>query len=169
LWKAAFGTSVVPGSGSDGNGNGVIDAADYVIWRKNQGKSFPGIGSGADDGGGAAVAETLGDSRLAERLTIIAADSSTLTPTRQVGRTRHLERQGAAGEGLELESSQDRALMAWIAQSAIFSIVESAFGQSDTAHRAGFHEGHIESLELALVELGDRALANGLAQLRALS
>jgi hypothetical protein len=31
---------------ADGSGNGVVDAADYVIWRKNLGMSL-GSGSGA--------------------------------------------------------------------------------------------------------------------------
>jgi hypothetical protein len=35
-WRATFGTAVFPGSGADGNYNGVVDTADYVIWRKNQ-------------------------------------------------------------------------------------------------------------------------------------
>lgn len=32
-WKSSFAQQVTPGSGSDGNRNGVIDAADYVFWR----------------------------------------------------------------------------------------------------------------------------------------
>jgi hypothetical protein len=43
VWRGEFGGSVAPGTGADGNGNGVIDAADYVIWRKN-------IGAGAGTG-----------------------------------------------------------------------------------------------------------------------
>lgn len=37
VWRGGLGTSVTPGTGADGNGNGVIDAADYVIWRKQLG------------------------------------------------------------------------------------------------------------------------------------
>jgi hypothetical protein len=34
VWRSTFGQSVaIAGSGADGNGNGVIDAADYVTWR----------------------------------------------------------------------------------------------------------------------------------------
>jgi hypothetical protein len=32
-WKSSFGQQVAPGSGADGNRNGIIDAADYVFWR----------------------------------------------------------------------------------------------------------------------------------------
>lgn len=35
MWRMNFGATVAAGSGADGNGNGVIDAADYVVWRKN--------------------------------------------------------------------------------------------------------------------------------------
>jgi hypothetical protein len=35
-WQATFGALVFPGSGADGNGNAVVDAADYVIWRRNR-------------------------------------------------------------------------------------------------------------------------------------
>jgi hypothetical protein len=35
VWKNGFGGSVTAGSSADGNGNGVIDAADYVIWRNS--------------------------------------------------------------------------------------------------------------------------------------
>lgn len=35
-WRSEFGqTADPPGSGSDGNINGVVDGADYVVWRKN--------------------------------------------------------------------------------------------------------------------------------------
>jgi hypothetical protein len=33
-WKETFGQSVSPGDGADGNRNGRVDAADYVVWRK---------------------------------------------------------------------------------------------------------------------------------------
>jgi hypothetical protein len=36
IWLASFGAPAVPaGQGADGNHNGVIDAADYVVWRKS--------------------------------------------------------------------------------------------------------------------------------------
>jgi hypothetical protein len=34
-WRASYGLSVPLGSGADGNGNAVVDAADFVIWRNN--------------------------------------------------------------------------------------------------------------------------------------
>jgi len=33
-WRAAYGKFVAQGNGADGNGNAVVDAADYVTWRK---------------------------------------------------------------------------------------------------------------------------------------
>jgi hypothetical protein len=34
IWKSQF-PFVGPGLNSDGNGNGVVDAADYTVWRDN--------------------------------------------------------------------------------------------------------------------------------------
>lgn len=36
VWRGSFGGSVTPGTSADGNNNGVIDAADYVIWRDHR-------------------------------------------------------------------------------------------------------------------------------------
>lgn len=44
VWRASDGSTVTPGTGADGNNNGVIDAGDYVIWRKGQSAA---AGSGA--------------------------------------------------------------------------------------------------------------------------
>lgn len=54
VWRGDFGESVTAGTGADGNGDGTIDAADYVVWRKN----FELAGSGG--GTGAAVPELSG-------------------------------------------------------------------------------------------------------------
>jgi hypothetical protein len=43
VWRGDFGDTVTAGTGADGNANGMIDAADYVVWRKN----LIGVGSGA--------------------------------------------------------------------------------------------------------------------------
>jgi hypothetical protein len=44
VWRGGFGGSITPGTGADGNGNGIIDGADYVVWRNNL---TSGTGSGA--------------------------------------------------------------------------------------------------------------------------
>jgi hypothetical protein len=35
LWKSTFGAIVGPGTGADGNNDGHINAADYVVWRRH--------------------------------------------------------------------------------------------------------------------------------------
>lgn len=35
LWKLTFGDATAPGDAADGNRNGIVDAADYAIWRNN--------------------------------------------------------------------------------------------------------------------------------------
>jgi GH43 family beta-xylosidase len=39
VWRATFGAPVLSTTSADGNGNGVIDAADYVLWRKREGSA----------------------------------------------------------------------------------------------------------------------------------
>jgi autotransporter-associated beta strand protein len=34
VWMADYGKTVPPGTGADGTGNGIVDAGDYLIWRK---------------------------------------------------------------------------------------------------------------------------------------
>jgi hypothetical protein len=34
FWRANFGLAVPPGTGADGTGDGMVDTADYVVWRK---------------------------------------------------------------------------------------------------------------------------------------
>jgi sugar lactone lactonase YvrE len=43
-WKADFGKLVAKGNGADGNGDGVVDAADYTVWRDHLNAA---LGSGA--------------------------------------------------------------------------------------------------------------------------
>jgi sugar lactone lactonase YvrE len=45
-WKADFDKLVAKGNGADGNGDGVVDAADYVIWRANLGHGGAVMGPG---------------------------------------------------------------------------------------------------------------------------
>ncbi|MCO6047477.1 lamin tail domain-containing protein [Aeoliella sp. ICT_H6.2] len=40
-WKLQFGTTVTPGSESDGSGDGMVDLADYVVWRNHLGATLP--------------------------------------------------------------------------------------------------------------------------------
>lgn len=47
-WSADFGKHVARGNGADGNANGKVDAADYVLWRKSA--MSPGAGAAADVG-----------------------------------------------------------------------------------------------------------------------
>jgi hypothetical protein len=34
MWRSSLGNIVTPGTKADGNGDGVIDAGDYIFWRK---------------------------------------------------------------------------------------------------------------------------------------
>ncbi|WP_442481650.1 chitobiase/beta-hexosaminidase C-terminal domain-containing protein [Aeoliella sp. SH292] len=40
VWKGSFGATIAVGTGADGNGDGVVNLADYTIWRDNLGASL---------------------------------------------------------------------------------------------------------------------------------
>jgi hypothetical protein len=43
VWRQSAGTAH---TAADGNKDGVVDAADYVLWRNNEGSSLPGVAAG---------------------------------------------------------------------------------------------------------------------------
>jgi hypothetical protein len=47
LWRDTDGQNVAVGSGADGDGDGTIDAGDYDFWRARFGNAVPGSGFGA--------------------------------------------------------------------------------------------------------------------------
>jgi hypothetical protein len=50
LWRDTLGQSVANGSGADGSGNGLIDQDDYTLWRAHFGQT-PGVGATAGPAG----------------------------------------------------------------------------------------------------------------------
>ena len=55
LWRSKFGNTVTAGTSADGNENGIVDAADYVVWRKNYTGPLSGDGESSSDGLSSAV------------------------------------------------------------------------------------------------------------------
>ncbi|HEY4233676.1 MAG TPA: dockerin type I domain-containing protein, partial [Lacipirellulaceae bacterium] len=55
IWRDTFGRTVTTGTGADGNANGTIDNADYGLWKSHFGPALPGAGS--DAGRAGAVSE----------------------------------------------------------------------------------------------------------------
>ena len=47
VWRDTVGQSVYPGTGADGDGDGMVDQGDYAVWTSHFGLSGPGAGSGA--------------------------------------------------------------------------------------------------------------------------
>jgi len=45
VWREKLGQTVPPFSGADGSGNGAIDQADWAVWKANFGKTAPGGGA----------------------------------------------------------------------------------------------------------------------------
>ena len=54
MWRDTLGQNVPVGTGADGDGNGIIQTADYNVWKANFGKA---AGSGALFSSGATVPE----------------------------------------------------------------------------------------------------------------
>jgi len=54
VWRDTLGQTVTTGTGADGNGNGVIDSNDYAFWRAHFGMT---AGSGSSTATSAAVPE----------------------------------------------------------------------------------------------------------------
>jgi hypothetical protein len=48
VWRDTLGQSVTPGNGADGNANGMIDNGDYDFWKSHFGDVLAGAGSSAD-------------------------------------------------------------------------------------------------------------------------
>jgi hypothetical protein len=86
VWRQSFASTT--DLAADGNLNGVVDAADYVIWRDNLGKSLPPMGSSTN--------LLLGAGIVPEPSTLVlllAGASSSLLVRR--GRARHAARLAA--------------------------------------------------------------------------
>jgi lysozyme len=64
LWRNTMGQNVLPGRGADGNLNGVIDAGDFEVWRANFGKLVPNVPSGAGASSVAGVPEPAASALL---------------------------------------------------------------------------------------------------------
>ena len=48
VWRKTFGQTVPAFSGADGDGNGTIDQEDYAVWRSHFGNTAPGTGANLD-------------------------------------------------------------------------------------------------------------------------
>jgi hypothetical protein len=48
VWREALGANVVAYSSADGNGNGIVDQADYDVWTMHFGQTFAGESGGAE-------------------------------------------------------------------------------------------------------------------------
>lgn len=78
VYRNTFGDTVTPGEGADGSGNGMIDLADYDQWANNYGESGGGAGIGWTESGGS-DANLLGELYLgAAGSTIEAGESISL-------------------------------------------------------------------------------------------
>jgi FG-GAP repeat/Dockerin type I domain len=62
VWRDQLGTDVEPGSGADGNRDGAVDEDDYKIWKANFGRSW--MGSNASVPANTSARKAAGNSRI---------------------------------------------------------------------------------------------------------
>ncbi len=84
IWRKVLDQNVMPFTGADGSGNGLIDEADYLVWRANFGKTLPPPAFGS---GAGAVAALPPREDLAE-----LADTSSAEPATPVRGSKDEER-----------------------------------------------------------------------------
>jgi hypothetical protein len=54
VWRDSLGAHVTAYSGADGNGNGIVDQADYLVWKNNFGATAGGSSGSGSGASGAA-------------------------------------------------------------------------------------------------------------------
>jgi hypothetical protein len=54
VWRKYFGTSVTAGTNGDGTGDGAVDESDYALWKRSFGRMVPVLGGGEGTAGDAA-------------------------------------------------------------------------------------------------------------------
>jgi hypothetical protein len=59
LWRDTPGGSVSAATGADGNGDGMVDALDYSVWKTNFGQTLPILGPGSAAATAPALAELV--------------------------------------------------------------------------------------------------------------
>ena len=74
VWRKSFGQPVTPFSGADGDGSGMVDDDDYAFWRARFGNTLPGAGAAVESG---AVPEPA-----AAALALLACALAVLAPRR---------------------------------------------------------------------------------------
>jgi hypothetical protein len=83
VWRDHLGQTVTPFSGADGDGSGVIDQGDYTFWKNHFGNVVPGAGSGA----GTVAAAQLQEVAPAAVVTQTLVDSSNSSGSTATGGT----------------------------------------------------------------------------------
>jgi GH43 family beta-xylosidase len=110
LWRTTFGGAIFPGVAADGNASGTADAGDYVLWRK---ASAPASQLSVAVESGATLA---GDSTSPAKLELKTAASgiSTLLVTPAVSTSRRSTIVWQSAAISPEERHRDDALLAWI-------------------------------------------------------
>jgi hypothetical protein len=71
LWRDRLGSAVTPYTSADGDGNGIVDAADYEVWKANFGRTLPA---------GAAAGEAVGSGELGVASVVAEGEAMSAEP-----------------------------------------------------------------------------------------
>jgi hypothetical protein len=93
IWRHNVGSTTA--LDADGNLNGIVDAADYVVYRENFGMSLPGAGSAAQGGGGFGGGLLVSSAAAPEPCAAVLLLSAGIAAVSARGRGRLLAPRGA--------------------------------------------------------------------------
>jgi hypothetical protein len=158
VWRRAMGSAVAPGTGADGNGDGVVNHSDFELWKGNFGiageqpaaPSQPGSASQASAVAGREVAKAPPTAaELAKR----SATPTTFSRPRTLARS---VREKLAPRQVE---AADSALAAWVASRLSGSVARQEiagvrFGRDHAAESAMEARGKLIALDAAFSRLG---------------
>jgi hypothetical protein len=111
VWRKTLDTSVPNYSGADGNGNGVVDQDDHAVWRAHFGQTLP-----AEAGSLVAAAPAAPEPTTAVLFGAgLVAMCGTFFHRSQLRRTRHRANRRHAVHRPQLEPLEQRSLLAFLA------------------------------------------------------
>jgi hypothetical protein len=118
MWRETLGAQVTPFSGADGNGNGLVDEADYEVWRSQFGQTLPppmAARVATNLGGPSAAPEEL-SYRPEPRSLLNVRPAFRPTVSDASIRSLRVETPQTAVATSASEARQDAALLAWLSQ-----------------------------------------------------
>jgi hypothetical protein len=107
VWRANFGTTVPLGTLGDGTNDGVVDTADYIVWRKNVGPQPAQAQSTPETSVAIAAAETSSTDVATESYMALSAPGMVLSSGNHGGRNSHAQQHHSIPHGSRARAATD--------------------------------------------------------------